>query len=224
MIKNAYSSLRKENDLSTSTLQGENQVTLRNICDFLETITWNHYEIERIRKDLIDISARCELEGRTLQEEIGGDPEAFLLELAPDLPRGTPMDSVSTWYPGLYLFIALMHLFVFVVDHTAKDDLVSLLLSPFFWLVWVYIGSWFWHRVLFVKVRRGILAALPFGLLTLAFYIAFLFGYYWLIVGLPHIMVNELFSVAYYFFVAAVSKCWQVIRYNRYAARYAPNV
>ena len=37
-------------------------------------------------------------------------------------------------------------------------------------------------------------------------------------------MVNELFSVAYYFFVAAVSKCWQVIRYNRYAARYAPNV
>lgn len=94
MLQNQYTLLKKANDLSAETLNTENRLVLKNISQYLLCMTWNCYEIERIRKDLIDIAARCELEGRTLQEEVGGDIERFLVELAPDLPRGTPLDYV----------------------------------------------------------------------------------------------------------------------------------
>ena len=102
LFQNQYTILKKANDLSVETLNADNRATVKDICDRLRGMTWNQYEIERIRKDLIDISARCELEGRTLQEEIGGDPDVFLLELAPDLPRGTPLDDVCIWYPRFF--------------------------------------------------------------------------------------------------------------------------
>ena len=154
MIKNAYSSLRKENDLSASTLQGENQVTLRNICDFLETITWNHYEIERIRKDLIDISARCELEGRTLQEEIGGDPDVFLLELAPDLPRGTPLDDVCIWYPRFFLYMIALNVLGALMPNSQDLNLVRVLTAPFQLMLWLLVWAWFQRCAL--KIKRQI--------------------------------------------------------------------
>ena len=76
LFKNQYTILKKANDLSVQTLNTNNRATIKDICDHLCSMTWNQYEIERIRKDLIDISARCELEGRTLQEEIGGSSVA----------------------------------------------------------------------------------------------------------------------------------------------------
>ena len=81
---------------ASRTFAGENRATINDLGKRLEALTWNCYEIERIKKDLIDMAARCELEDRTLEQEVGGDTDAFLLELAADLPRGTPLDSVCT--------------------------------------------------------------------------------------------------------------------------------
>ena len=94
LFKNQYTMLKKANDLSAGTLTADDRLYLEDLCRGLNILTWNCYEIARIRKDLIEIAARCELEGRTLQQEVGGDTERFLLELAPDLPRGTPLDDV----------------------------------------------------------------------------------------------------------------------------------
>lgn len=86
LFKNQYTMLKKVNDMSVKTLSAENRAALKEISCYLLYMTWNCYEIERIRKDMIEIAARCELEGRTLREEIGGDTAQFLLEMAPDLP------------------------------------------------------------------------------------------------------------------------------------------
>lgn len=221
MLKNEYLALKRENDLTASTLRGENQLTLRDLCDMLETLTWDNYEIQRVRKDLIAIAARCEVEGHTLQQEIGGDPDAFLLALAPGLHRGTPLDSVCTWYPHTYLLFAALNLVGFLLTgRTAMVDLIQILLSPFFFLVLLYAGSWLWGLALRTKARRGRRAALPLGLLALAFYLVFCFAYYQVILLLPDVPVNALFEVFYYLLVAAAAKFWQVVHYNRCAARH----
>lgn len=77
LLKNEYTKIKEANDLSLKTLRGENRATINDLGKRLEAPTWNCYEIERIKKDLIDMAARCELEGRTLEQEVGGDTDAF---------------------------------------------------------------------------------------------------------------------------------------------------
>ena len=60
LLKNEYTKIKEANDLSLKTLRGENRATINDLGKRLEALTWNCYEIERIKKDLIDMAARCE--------------------------------------------------------------------------------------------------------------------------------------------------------------------
>lgn len=64
LLQNQYTLLKKANDLSEETLNTEDRMTLKEMVGRLQALTWNRYEMERIRKDLIGMAARCELEGR----------------------------------------------------------------------------------------------------------------------------------------------------------------
>ena len=77
LFQNQYTILKKANDLSMETLNADNRATVKDICDRLRGMTWNQYEIERIRKDLIDISARCELKAEPCRKRSAGTRMCF---------------------------------------------------------------------------------------------------------------------------------------------------
>ena len=155
MLRNEYALLKKANDLSADTLSADNRLVLEDICRHLVCLTWNCYEIERIRKDLIDIAARCDLEGRALQEEVGGDTDRFLLELAPDLPRGTPLDYVCIWYPKWLLLLAVLYLPGLLLPGGNDPNLFRVLIGPIHFMLWLLIWAWFQRVALKIKIRYG---------------------------------------------------------------------
>ena len=172
LLQNQYTLLKKANDLSEETLNTEDRMTLKEMVGRLQALTWNRYEMERIRKDLIGMAARCELEGRTLQQEVGGDTDRFLLELAPDLPRGTPLDEVCTWYPRMMLIMVLLNLSVLLVPGAKDPQAVRIISSPFRWLLWLCVWAWFQRIALKIKVRYGNLPQILWYILMLAVFVA----------------------------------------------------
>lgn len=220
MLQNQYTLLKKANDLSAETLNTENRLVLKNISQYLLCMTWNCYEIERIRKDLIDIAARCELEGRTLQEEVGGDIERFLVELAPDLPRGTPLDYVCIWYPKWILIFAAMYLLAALGAGNQEPNLFRVVIGPFQFMFWLLIYSWFHRMVLKIKVRYGSIAQGLWYLLLILFCILFCFVAPVQILDKIPGRISFLGAFFYELAWAVFCQLWQNIHYNRCAARH----
>ena len=218
LFKNQYTMLKKANDLSAGTLTADDRLYLENLCRGLNILTWNCYEIERIRKDLIEIAARCELEGRTLQQEVGGDTERFLLELAPDLPRGTPLDDVCTWYPFWMLVEAVLYLLLGLAAGGGEANLFHVLTGPLRFMVWLLIWAWFQRAALKLRIRYGSPAQMAcYALMLLVFVGTCLFP-----VKISQQLPGTIpFAGAalYHFAWAAGCQVWQTVHYNRCAAR-----
>ncbi len=219
-LENQYTLLQKSNDMSTETLNAANRQTLKNIQKYMLCMTWNCYEIERVRKDLIDMAARCELEGRTLEEEVGGDIERFLLELVPDLPRGTPLDYVCIWYPRWLLVIAAMYFIMALLPNAQDLNLFRILSTPFLIMLYMFFYAWFHRMSLKIKVRYGALA-------QAAWYLPFLLFFTLTCFVLPVYVLQEIpgtisYLGAFLYELAWAIGCqiWQTIFYNRWAARH----
>ena len=220
MLRNEYALLKKANDLSVDTLSADNRLVLEDICRHLLCLTWNCYEIERIRKDLIDIAARCDLEGRALQEEVGGDTDRFLLELAPDLPRGTPLDYVCIWYPKWLLLLAILYLPGLLLPGGNDPNLFRVLIGPIHFMLWLLIWAWFQRVALKIKIRYGKWAfALWILLMLTCFVMISLVMSSRLYSGIPG-AIRYLGAFLYELAWAVGCQCWQVFYYNRYAARH----
>lgn len=220
LLQNQYTILKKANDLSAETLNADNRLVLKNISQHLLCMTWNCYEIERIRKDLIDIAARCELEGRTLQEEVGGDIERFLVELAPDLPRGTPLDYVCIWYPKWILILAAMYLLTALGAGNRDANLFRIVIGPFQFMFWLLICAWFHRMALKARIRYGCTAQ------ALWYLVLFLFCILSCLV-IPVQILDKIpgtisFLGAFFYELAWAVGCqfWQTFYYNRWAARH----
>lgn len=220
LLQNEYTLLKKANDLSIETLTADNRLVLEDICRHLLYLTWNCYEIERIRKDLIDITARCDLEGRALQEEVGGDVDRFLLELAPDLPRGTPLDYVCIWYPKWMLFLAIFYLLCGLLPGNRDPNLFRVLIGPFQFMFWLLIWAWFQRLALKIKIRYGKWAFALWILLMLACFVitSFMLSVYLLdeIPGTISYLGAFLYELAW----AVGCQIWQSQFYNRWAKRH----
>lgn len=219
MLQNQYTLLKKANDMSIETLNGDNRSALKSIVWQLQAMTWNQYEIERIRKDLIGIAARCELEGRTLQEEVGGDTDRFLLELAPDLPRGTPLDDVCTWYPRLMLTMVFFNLLVLLMPGTKEPQAIQIISSPFRWLLWMCVWAWFRRIGLKLKVRYGDLPQILWYILMLTVFVAICLMPNYLSPAYP-VTMSYWAAIAYELAWAVGCQIWQNVHYNRWAARH----
>ena len=220
LFKNQYTMLKKANDMSADTLNTENRTALKEITCCLLYMTWNCYEIERIRKDLIDMAARCELDGRTLREEIGGDTARYLLELAPDLPRGTPLDYVCIWYPRWYGIFIPLYLLMALLPGSRPLNLMQILVGPFRFMIFLAIWGWFRRKELKIKIRYGCIAQVLWFLLMLAVFWA---------TSVPlssHIIqhfpgtISGLGATLYELLWVIVCQLWQNFYYNRCAARH----
>lgn len=222
LLKNEYTKIKEANDLSLKTLRGENRATINDLGDRLWAMTWNCYEIERIKKDLIDMAARCELEGRTLQQEVGGDTDTFLLELAPNLPRGTPLDYVCTWYPRWMLLMAALNIPGLLLPSSTGPQLIRIVSSPFRWLIWLCILAWFQRIGLKIKIRHGRLPQTLWYILMLAVFVAFCILPAYLFPTFPTFpgAVSYWFVIVYELAWAAGCQFWQTFYYNRWAARH----
>ena len=218
LLQNQYTLLKKANDLSEETLNTEDRMTLKEMVGRLQALTWNRYEMERIRKDLIGMAARCELEGRTLQQEVGGDTDRFLLELAPDLPRGTPLDEVCTWYPRMMLIMVLLNLSVLLVPGAKDPQAVRIISSPFRWLLWLCVWAWFQRIALKIKVRYGNLPQILWYILMLAVFVAICLLPNFISPTYP-VTMSYWAAIAYELLWALLCQVWQTVHYNRCAAR-----
>lgn len=218
LFKNQYTMLKKANDLSAGTLTADDRLFLENLCRGLNILTWNCYEIERIRKDLIEIAARCELEGRTLQQEVGGDTERFLLELAPDLPRGTPLDYVSTWYPTWMLVDAVLYLLLGLAAGGEEANLFHVLTGPLRFMVWLLICAWFQRAALKLRIRYGPPAQMAWYALMLLVFVGTCLFPVKISQQLPG-TIPFASAALYHFAWAAGCQIWQTVHYDRYAAR-----
>lgn len=219
LLQNQYTLLKKANDLSEETLNTEDRMTLKEMVGRLQALTWNRYEMERIRKDLIGMAARCELEGRTLQQEVGGDTDRFLLELAPDLPRGTPLDEVCTWYPRMMLIMVLLNLSVLLVPGAKDPQAVRIISSPFRWLLWLCVWAWFQRIALKIKVRYGNLPQILWYILMLAVFVAICLLPNFISPTSP-VTMSYWAAIAYELLWALLCQVWQTVHYNRCAARH----
>ena len=220
LFKNQYTMLKKANDMSADTLNTENRTALKEITCYLLYMTWNCYEIERIRKDLIDMAARCELEGRTLREEVGGDTARYLLELAPDLPRGTPLDYVCIWYPRWYWIFAPLCLIIALFGGELQLNLLRVLISPVLFMAWLALWGWVRRMELKIKIHYGGMVQVLWLLLMIAVFVlvAFCFPAY----GLQQVpgTISGVGAALYELAWAAGCQFWQNIRYNRWAAQH----
>ena len=172
-----------------------------------------------MRKDLIGMAARCELEGRTLQQEVGGDTDRFLLELAPDLPRGTPLDEVCTWYPRMMLIMVLLNLSVLLVPGAKDPQAVRIISSPFRWLLWLCVWAWFQRIALKIKVRYGNLPQILWYILMLAVFVAICLLPNFISPTYP-VTMSYWAAIAYELLWALLCQVWQTVHYNRCAARH----
>lgn len=77
LVQNEYTELRKENELRKSTLNKRNQDILRQVYDRMSAYTWNCYEVELVRKDLIGMAAQAEARGSDLEQVMGGNPDEY---------------------------------------------------------------------------------------------------------------------------------------------------
>lgn len=217
LVHNEYTELRKENEMRESTLNKRNQDILRQVCVRMTAYTWNCYEIEMVRKDLIGMAARAETQGHDLGHVMGCDPDEYCRQIVVDIDRGSPLDYVSTWYPRFYLIYAAFNAVSLIISGgTVNSNLIHQLVSPFLFLLWMCLCAWM-HRVGHrLSLRFGVWIELGWNILLIAAFIWLCFMTNKLL-SLYSVPMSLWFVVPYQLALAAASQYWQNTRYNRYA-------
>jgi len=95
-MKSEFKLLKEENDLRISTLSRDSREELAYASKILRPYSWSDYEIERVRKDLIDIAARAERDGSSLRESIGSDRNGFYRQLCEGIDPGLFPDCIGS--------------------------------------------------------------------------------------------------------------------------------
>ncbi len=101
LVQNEYTALYRENELRESTLNMQDRDFLHQVCARMAGYTWNRYEIERIRKDLIGMAAQAEIQGGDLQEVLGCGPDEYSYQIVDGIDRGnhwTTSALTIRWY------------------------------------------------------------------------------------------------------------------------------
>ena len=217
LVQNEYTELRKENELRKSPLNKRNQDILRQVYDRMSAYTWNCYEVELVRKDLIGMAAQAEARGSDLEQVMGGNPDEYCRQIVEGIDRGSPLDYVCTWYPVSYMIFVGFNVVMLIVNRgNAQVNLLRTLASPFLFLFWLCICAWM-HRIGHrLNLRFGVWVELGWNILLIAVF------------AVQCYIINELLSVCpiqmplwlvilYELALAAASQYWQNFRYNRYA-------
>lgn len=92
MRPNEYAQLKKENDRRFRALAGPDCHTVEDVMDSVRKGSWNLYEVERVRKDIIDMAQAAEQQGTTLAKALGPDRQALYDEIAREIDPGSFAD------------------------------------------------------------------------------------------------------------------------------------
>lgn len=66
------------------------------LIDYLNRTTWDRYEVQLLRKDLIGMALQAQTDGKTLAEVVGSDVKHFAESLRDDIGRGSIWDMLVT--------------------------------------------------------------------------------------------------------------------------------
>lgn len=108
MSKRTKELLRENNAWEKENLSAENQHLMTNIVTYIRSAAISEYEQELVRRDVMAMLAAGEREGRSAEEVIGDDAQAFCDEviaaLPPRLAGEHALDALRT---GLLAFVVL---------------------------------------------------------------------------------------------------------------------
>ena len=172
LVQNEYTALYKENELRESTLNMKDRDFLHQVCARMAGYTWNRYEIERVRKDLIGMAAQAEARDSDLHGVLGCTPDEYSRQIVDGIDRGSPLDFVCIDYPLLYLILACLNVMALVASGgTASGNLVLHLVQPFMVILWLVIGAWVYRKGYELSLQFGVWTELGWILLFLVLFV-----------------------------------------------------
>lgn len=108
MSKRTKELLRANNAWEKENLSAENQHLMTNIVTYIRSAAISEYEQELVRRDVMAMLAAGEREGRSAQEVIGDDAQAFCDEVIAALPpRPAGERALDALRTGLLAFVVL---------------------------------------------------------------------------------------------------------------------
>lgn len=220
LVQNEYTALYKENELRESTLNMQDRDFLHQVYARMAGYTWNRYEIERVRKDLIGMAAEAEARDSDLHGVLGCAPDEYSRQIVDGIDRGSPLDFVCIDYPQLYLILAGLNVMALVATGgTASGDLVLHLVQPFMVILWLVIGAWVYRKGYELSLQFGVWIEMGWILLFLVLFVglSLLLGNF---APVNSIQVPLGYVVVYQLAWVAGTQWWQNTRYNRYARQY----
>ena len=108
MSKRTKELLRENNAWEKENLSAENQHLMTNIVTYIRSAAISEYEQELVRRDVMAMLAAGEREGRSAEEVIGDDAQAFCDEVIAALPpRPAGEHALDALRTGLLAFVVL---------------------------------------------------------------------------------------------------------------------
>lgn len=108
MSKRTKELLRENNAWEKENLSAVNQHLMTNIVTYIRSAAISEYEQELVRRDVMAMLAAGEREGRSAQEVIGDDAQAFCDEVIAALPpRSAGERALDALRTGLLAFVVL---------------------------------------------------------------------------------------------------------------------
>lgn len=108
MSKRTKELLRDNNAWEKENLSAENQHLMTNIVTYIRSAAISEYEQELVRRDVMAMLAAGEREGRSAEEVIGDDAQAFCDEVIAALPpRPAGERALDALRTGLLAFVVL---------------------------------------------------------------------------------------------------------------------
>ena len=215
MRPSEYAQLKRENDRREGALPLADREEIGRAMASIRRASWNLYELERLRKDLIDMALRAALEHKTLAESLGPGRR----EIYDDMAREIDPGSFADWLCGLarpYTLWYAVLLLVNMVLGTGRAAAVFLVLMlPLFFVL--YLSNCLQRRIWvsrWPRARRSLVIEI---MLFAVAVVVFTAGIWFLSRRLPR--------VAGYAAAAALVLVWAAssllcrARYNRAAAR-----
>lgn len=215
MRPSEYAQLKRENDRREGALPLADREEIGRAMASIRRASWNLYELERLRKDLIDMALRAALEHKTLAESLGPGRR----EIYDDMAREIDPGSFADWLCGLarpYTLWYAVLLLVNMVLGTGRAAAVFLVLMlPLFFVL--YLSNCLQRRIWVSRWARARRSLVIEVMLFAVAVVVFTAGIWLLSRRLPR--------VAGYAAAAALVLVWAVssllcrARYNRAAAR-----
>ena len=108
MSKRTKELLRENNAWEKENLSAENQHLMTNIVTYIRSAAISEYEQELVRRDVMAMLAAGEREGRSAEDVIGDDAQAFCDEVIAALPpRSSGERALGNVRDGLLAFVVL---------------------------------------------------------------------------------------------------------------------